>query len=310
MQLPDWMMEEPQPHNVIEPSVKGKRSNFLIKSIRRMRAVICEDMQTERYARQEGLLQRTRPETKLIAMLVLIVGASVVRSIPLLIALWVGTVILMYLSRLPVLVLQKRIWGFVPLITLLFTSPVVLNIFVDGEPLFMICQWGEAHRWLGITWPPALFVTRQGVTAVFLLFLRVGISLSMGVLLLMTTPAAEIFKSLRVLRIPPFFIMIIEMTYRYLFVLLTVSLEMFEARRLRTVGKMPVSGQRAQVGSSIAALFARSMSLSEEVYQAMVARCYTGEAPEPFPEACPIQNLWSTGDRCQLPQARVGRQDR
>ncbi|MGE5543463.1 MAG: cobalt ECF transporter T component CbiQ [Bacillota bacterium] len=299
MQLPNWMMEEPQPHTIIEPSVKGKRSNFLIKSIRRMRAVICEDMQTERYARQEGLLQRVRPDTKLIVMLALIVGASITRSIPLLLALWVGTIILMYLSHLPVLVLQKRIWGFIPLITLLFTLPVVLNIFVDGEPLFMIYQWGEAHRWMGITWPPALFVTRQGVIAVFLLFLRVGISLSMGVILLMTTPAADIFKSLRVLRIPPFFIMIIEMTYRYLFVLLTVSLEMFEARRLRTVGKMPVSRQRAQVGTSIAALFARSMNLSEEVYQAMLARCYTGEVPDSFPEPGGIPNLPAADADCR-----------
>lgn len=284
MLLPDWMMEESRQHTITDPAVNGNKSNFLTKSLRKMRAVICEDMQTEQFARQDGLLQKARPKIKLVGMIVLIVGASFFRSIPLLIALWAGTVLLMYLSLLPVLVLQKRIWGFIPLVTLLFTLPMTLNIFVNGQPLFTIYQSVEALRWLGITWPTTLFVSKQGVVAVVILFLRVGISLTMGVLFMMTTPTTDVFKSLRVLRIPPLFIMIIEMTYRYLLVLLAISIEMFEARSLRTVGEMPAAWQRAQVGSSIAALFARSMNLSEEVYQAMTARCYTGEIPDSEPD--------------------------
>jgi cobalt/nickel transport system permease protein len=75
--------------------------------------------------------------------------------------------------------------------------------------------------------------------------------------------------------------MIMEMTYRYMMVLLSVSIEMFDARSLRTVGNLSSKWQRAQAGSSIAALFAHSVALAEEVYQAMCARCYTGERLEP-----------------------------
>jgi len=47
---------------------------------------------------------------------------------------------------------------------------------------------------------------------------------------------------------------------------------------MRTVGKLSPQTQRAMVGSSVGALFARSMALSEEVYQAMTARGYNGES--------------------------------
>ena len=291
MLLPDWMIEEPDINEKATVVIKGRRSNFLTKTIRNMRAVICEDLQTEQFAKRDGLLQQANPGFKLITMIALILGTSMSRQIQILLALWLVTLLLMSLSRLPVLVLQKRIWAFIPLITLIFALPVTLNIFMDGSPLLMIYQTSSPSHYLGVNWPVTLFVTRQGATAATFLFLRVGISLSLGILLVMTTPLAEIFKSLRVLKVPSLFIMIIEMTYRYLILLLSISIEMFEARSLRTVGDMPAKWQRVQVGSSIASLFARSMALSEEVYQAMCARCYTGEILSPLPNECPQLEL-------------------
>ncbi len=283
MLLPDWMNES-QFNDKNPIAFKTGNNNYLIKSIRNMRKVICEDLQTERLARRDGLLQKLSPELKLVGMIIFVLGISLSRQIPVLIALWLMTMLLMYLSRLPVLVLQKRIWGFIPLITLLFTMPMTLNFFIDGTPLIVLFQAEQAKDWLGINWPMTIFISRQGVISVTFLFLRVGLSLSLGILLVMTTPAADIFKSLRVLRVPDLFIMILEMTYRYLIVLLSISIEMFEARKVRTVGPLSLGTRQAQAGSSIAALFDRSMALSEEVYQAMCARCYTGSIPEPLLE--------------------------
>lgn len=283
MLLPDWMNES-QFNDKNPIAFKTGNNNYLIKSIRNMRKVICEDLQTERLARRDGLLQKLSPELKLVGMIIFVLGISLSRQIPVLIALWLMTMLLMYLSRLPVLVLQKRIWGFIPLITLLFTMPMTLNFFIDGTPLIVLFQAEQAKDWLGINWPMTIFISRQGVISVTFLFLRVGLSLSLGILLVMTTPAADIFKSLRVLRVPDLFIMILEMTYRYLIVLLSISIEMFEARKVRTVGPLSLGTRQAQAGSSIAALFDRSLALSEEVYQAMCARCYTGSIPEPLLE--------------------------
>jgi len=205
MLLPDWMNES-QFNDKNPIAFKTGNNNYLIKSIRNMRKVICEDLQTERLARRDGLLQKLSPELKLVGMIIFVLGISLSRQIPVLIALWLMTMLLMYLSRLPVLVLQKRIWGFIPLITLLFTMPMTLNFFIDGTPLIVLFQAEQAKDWLGINWPMTIFISRQGVISVTFLFLRVGLSLSLGILLVMTTPAADIFKSLRVLRVPDLFI--------------------------------------------------------------------------------------------------------
>ena len=148
----------------------------------------------------------------------------------------------------------------------------------DGAPLLMICHFPQPITLLGVHIPPDLYLTRQGVKAASFIFLRVGLSLSMGILLTLTTPSAGLLKSLRNLGMPTLIVMIIEMCYRYLVLLLNLSIEMFEARQLRTVGRLSMASRRAQVGSSIAALFDRSLALADEVYQAMTARGYTGEA--------------------------------
>ncbi len=286
MWLPEWMSDDNQLYNKTDAEIKGRNSNFLTQSIRSIRAVICEDLQTEQYARRNGLLQKVSPGIKLIGMLGLVLVAGISRQFTVLLAVWLTTMVLMTMSKLPVLILQKRIWGLIPLMTLLFSLPVTLNVWMDGTPLLILYQSEQSIYWLGIDWPSIIYITRQGATAAAFLFLRVGISLSLGIVLVMTTPVADIFKSLRVIRVPDLFIMIIEMAYRYLIVLLSISIEMFEARSLRTVGNLPAKWQRAQLGTSIAALFARSIALSEEVYQAMCARCYTGESVALQPEEC------------------------
>lgn len=275
--LPGWMTEEVENANRGGLRLK-RRLNFLGKSILQMKRVLAEELLTEHYASRDGLLQRMDPRLKLITAVVLIILTGLTRSIPALLGLWAVTLLLMFLSRLPLLTLQKRIWGLIPLLTLLASIPAMFNIIIDGTPLLMIYQASHPSTCLGINIPAEIYISKQGVTAALFLFMRVGLSLSMGVLLTMTTPVARLLKSLQVMGVPSLLLMIIEMSYRYLLLLLNLSIEMFEARSLRTVGVLSMASRRAQVGSSIAALFARSMDLADEVYLAMTARGYTGQA--------------------------------
>ena len=262
--IPDWMEKNP---GYADLAVSGRRSHsFLGKSIRHMKKTISEELVTEYYARSRGLLQGIDPRVKLISAVSLIILAGITRSISVLLGLWAITILLMFCSGLPVFTLQKRIWGLLPLFSLLVALPGMFNLITDGSP------------WLVLHLPDSIFITKQGLLAGIFLFLRVGISVSLGVLLTITTPINKLLKSLRIIGVPVLFVMIIEMSYRYLSMLLNISIEMFEARHVRTVGKISPGTQRVQLGSSIAALFARSMAVSEEVYQAMTARCYTGEA--------------------------------
>lgn len=275
--IPDWMAETGhlmQSNHEVKPS----KSTFLRRTIHELKQSLSELLLTERYSRQEGLLQGMDTRAKLAAVLALVIVIGWTRSIPLLLALWLFTMVLMRRSHLPVLTLQKRIWGIFPLISLLIAVPGMFNFFNAGTPLLTITEFTAPVHLLGMEFPAALYISQQGAAAAFILFLRVGVSISLGALLTLTTPMALLMKSLQTLRVPPLLVMILEMSMRYLILLLTVSIEMYEARQMRTVGKLSPKTQRTMVGSSVGALFARSMALSEEVYQAMTARGYIGEA--------------------------------
>ncbi|NLW90355.1 MAG: cobalt ECF transporter T component CbiQ [Syntrophomonadaceae bacterium] len=265
-------------HRLQANSDRGKGSGFLNRNLRELRQVMLDDLLTERYARRDYWLQQLDPRLKLLAIIVLILLVALTRSITVFFVMWVCSLLLMSSARLPIWSLQKRIWGIFPLITLIAAIPAMFSLFNPGAPLLELYHSMAPHYWLGIRLPEQIYISRQGSIAALVIFLRVGLSITWGMLLVITTPSAHLFKSLRVLRVPLLVVMILEMTYRYLVLLIQVSHEMFEARKMRTVGKLSLRARQWQVTSSIGALFIRSMQLSEEVYQAMTARGYTGEA--------------------------------
>ena len=154
----------------------------------------------------------------------------------------------------------------------------MFNIIIDGTPLLMIYQAPHPSIWLGIHIPANIYISKQGFMAGLYPVFTSRFIIVHGSFTYHDHSVAKLLKSLQVMGIPSLLVMIIEMSYRYLVLLLNLSIEMFEARSLRTVGVLSMASRRAQVGSSIAALFARSMELADEVYLAMTARGYTGQA--------------------------------
>ena len=114
--VPDWMGQGTMDYKQNIKS-NGGSSKYLLKSIVQMRKALSEEMITERLARQPGLLQGVDPRVKLIGTISLILLVGMTRSICLLLVLWGLTLVLMYLSKLPVCSLEKRIWGIIPLWT-------------------------------------------------------------------------------------------------------------------------------------------------------------------------------------------------
>ncbi len=275
LNLPEWMLN-PLPEEKIQK--KTKSLQFLSRSMRDIQNVLAEGLRNEKYAATSGFAQKIDPRAKLMGTLILIVAAGLTHSMIALIILGCFSALVMALSHLPVWSLQKRIWGIIPLITMVAALPATLSFFNPGTPIAMLNSDPNGLRILGIQLSGPLYISKQGVNAALLIFLRVGDSLSFGSLLVLTTPVARLLRSLRSLCVPVLFVMTIEMSYRYIILLLTSSIEMFEARKMRTVGHLPSNLQRSMAGSSMAALFSRSMTLSEEVYQSMTARGYTGEA--------------------------------
>ncbi len=238
------------------------RPGFLEKSINSLLRASEEAIFAERIACSEGLLQRLDPRVKLAGLGALIISAVTVRRLSLSAILFLFSILLVWLSRIPLRVLAIRVW----LAVLMFTGAIAL------PALFL--THGTVLAWLPLlAWP----VTKQGLTSAAFLLLRAETAATLALVLLLTTGWSRLLRALRLLRVPVSAVIVLEMTYRYIFVLLQSAHDLFESRRTRLLGPPDPSSQRVSASSIAGALLGKSIALSQDIYLAMEARGFRGE---------------------------------
>lgn len=240
---------------------------FLERTLAGFADTLEQSLFAEEIARQDGLLQRVDPRVKLLGALALLIAVSFSRSLPVIVALYLVTLPIAALSRVPLGFYLKRVWVFMPFFTGLVALPALFNVFTPGPALVTLIQLPSF----------TLAITLPGVVTAAFLILRVGASVSMTVLLILTTRWAVLLRSLRVLRMPQTFVLILGMTYRYIYVLLHTANDMFLARKSRLVGRMSGAEDRRWLTASMGTLLAKSYDLSDQVYLAMQSRGFRGE---------------------------------
>jgi len=235
----------------------------------------------EETARRPGLLQRTDPRARLLAVLVFLVSVSVARSIGGLLAH-----ALLPAAAIPLARIRPREFlaaGF--LVALLFSlalaAPATLNLFRDGTVLYPLLRFGKAPSLGPLRFPEVIGITREGLLTAATFLLRVLSSASAVLCLTLSTRWVDLLRSLRFLRLPPLFLQVVGMTVRYTHALLRTSEEAHLGRISRTVGRSSLASRQAWVGSRLAHAWERSLLLMEEVGAAMTARGFRGEARFP-----------------------------
>ncbi len=219
---------------------------------------------TEHHARIDAFLQGVDPRAKLGMFLAFVLAASLTSSYAVLLILYAITLGAALASRIPTDFFVKRVWLGIPFFAGIVVIPSIF--FVPGDVIFSIA--------LG---PITIAPTVQGLMGAILLVMRVGVSVSLAVLLVMTTPWADILKSLRAIRVPQVFVLVLSMTYRYIFLFLHTVNGIFLARKSRLVAKTRGAEQRRWIGGAMGSLMSRSFKMSNDVYAAMIARGFTGE---------------------------------
>jgi len=209
-------------------------------------------------ARSEGLLQRVDPRIKVVGILAVIVSVALTHSLRAIAGTFLLANVVAVASRVSPFFLARWVWTPVFLFTGLLALPAIF--LTPGAPVF-----GK------------LPVTEQGVRTASFLLLRAETAVSLSSLLVLTTRWAHILKSLRVLRVPIVFVVILGMTYRYLFVMLQTALDMFESRESRTVGVLEPADKRRLATATVGVLLSKSYQLSADVHLAMQSRGFRGE---------------------------------
>jgi cobalt/nickel transport system permease protein len=219
---------------------------------------------TEQHARSAGWLQRRDPRLKMISGLVAILAASLATSIAGLAVLYAATLAAAAASRVPFGFFVKRVWLGIPFFAGIVVVPAIF--FVPGPRLFDL-GIGPAHI------APSI----NGLFGAALFVGRVGVSVSLAVLLVLTTPWADVLKSLRALKVPQVFVLVLSMTYRYIFLFLHTANGILLARKSRVVGRSTGGEQRRWITGTMGNLMSRAFKMSNDVYAAMLARGFGGE---------------------------------
>jgi len=107
--------------------------------------------------------------------------------------------------------------------------------------------------------------------------MRAETAATFSVLLVLCTSWSKLLKALRVFRLPVVLVVILGMTYRYIFLLLRNAHDMFKSRKSRTVGRLEGREQRRAATASAGVLMSKTLQLSGDVYLAMRSRGFQGE---------------------------------
>lgn len=241
---------------------RKRRGSFVERTLKTLvneaeRALFAEEL-----ARKDGLLQRLDPRVKIVGLLALILTTTLARNFFTIIFIFAVAITLAILSRVPIRTLATRAW----LSALTFTGTIAL-------PVIFITPGNVVYRLPLLDWA----ITEQGITSALYLIMRVETTVTLSLLLVLCTLWTHVLKGLRVLRVPIVFVVILGMTYRYIFVMLDTARNMFEARQSRLVGALDGSESRRIAAASIGVLLTKSFYLNSEVYMAMQSRGFRGE---------------------------------
>ncbi|MGH9405332.1 MAG: cobalt ECF transporter T component CbiQ [Terriglobia bacterium] len=239
-----------------------RKSSFVERTLASFGDALEHAFFAEETARAPGLLQRIDPRVKVFGMLSLVVAAACARNLWVLLGLLAAAVVIAALSGVTLGVLAKRIWAAV----LVFTGFIALPapFLVPGRIVGRLPLFG---------WT----ITAQGLASAAFLVARVEAAATLSFLLILCTPWDRLLKSLRVFRLPCVFVVILGMTYRYLFLLLRSARDMFESRRSRIVADLGGRERRRVAAASAGVLMSKTLDLSTDVYLAMQSRGFRGD---------------------------------
>ena len=111
-----------------------------------------------------------------------------------------------------------------------------------------------------------------GVVSLVTILFRTWLCVTAVLILVSVTPFSELTREMRRLRIPDVFIVMFELTYRYIGVLLNEAFSMNIAYSLRNSGKKGIAMR--DMGSFAGQLLIRSFDRADRVYNAMKCRGY------------------------------------
>lgn len=214
------------------------------------------------YTQLQSPVHSWTPRWKLISLVGLMFAFASVQQRSLLLPMLGVTILLYGLSQLPLAFLGQRL----RYPGLFILAVVIILPLASGDTV--LWQWG----WLTIR--------QQGVEAMTLVVCRFLSILTIGFILLGTTPFLTIIKAMRSLGLPIILTDMTLLSYRYLYEIADTLATMQQSMRLRGFGRQRQRwlwldwSMLGQLATLTGTLLIRSYERSERIYKAMRLRGY------------------------------------
>ena len=244
----------------------------LYRALSRIGSVIGTTFMQWELASKKGLLQAMDARVKLVCLLFLLVVGTVRNDTVPGLALAGLLFLLVCLSRLNPVHFYRRIGVLAFLFGFLVILPAACNLVTGGEVILPLLRFRAPRTFWVYTLPGTIGITREGLSVVGLVSLRMINCLTISFLLLNTTPFPHIIKALKVFHVPDALLIVFVLTYKYIFIFSEMLEAIHLARKSRLSVGRPPGGAGAWAAGRIAFLFRKTQGRCEEIFQAMVSR--------------------------------------
>jgi len=272
--IPPFLLVRSTPGSIKQGTGKV-RVTFLERGINRLAGVIKEGYAQWECSSQNGFFQKIDARVKVLFLLFFILIVSLKRDVVPETYIWIFVFVLALFSRLNILKVYKRVLFLGFLFGFVVAFPSAFNLISKGEIVLPVAKLSRPYDFWIYHLPADIGITKEGISGVIMLTLRVINSVSLSFLVLYTTPFHEIIRALKVLRVPDSFLIIITLCYKYIFVLSKTVEEMHLAKKGRIVRELSNTEAREWITGRIAFIFRKTRFRCEEIFKAMMGRGFS-----------------------------------
>jgi energy-coupling factor transporter transmembrane protein EcfT len=274
--IPEFLLHTPpqiqEPH---EGVIHGL--SYIDKGIKSLSEIITTGFFQGEQGTEKGLFRKLDARVKVLFLIFFVVIISLKRNIFPEVIISVFTFLLVAISRVHLFRFYQKVIGLTFLFGFLVAFPSAFNVVTPGEMIFPVVTLQQPyHFWIYLI-PQQIGITRQGSEGVTMLCLRIMNSLTISLLVIHTTSFHRFIKALQVFRVPGAFLLIITLSYKYIFIFAKTVENMYLARKSRQVGMVRNEEARIWIAGRMAHMFRKTMSRYDEMYRAMVARGFAEE---------------------------------
>jgi len=272
--VPDFLLNvTPLP----PPLKKGGKAglSFIDATLKKFAGVIKTTYEQWDASSRHGFLQMLDARVKVLFLLYFIIIVSIKNSIFPESGIFLFIFIIAIASRLNIIAYLKRVLLLGFIFGFLIALPSSLNIISNGKIILPLIHFAESHDFWIYHIPSQIGLTMEGLQVTATLTLRVINSVALSLLVLNTTRFADVIKAFKVFRVPDAFLLIITLSYQYIFIFAKTVEEIYLSMKSRLITQIGSNEARQIISGRITFIFRKTRIQCEEVYRAMTCRGFT-----------------------------------